>query len=454
MLMIQKGWPAKVGEGVRAGTGIVALAALGLCVSAAPGAAQTQQPDLRAEQERLFEAMFEDPDNLELMFGHALVSVELGDYEAAISTLERMLIFNPALSRAKVELGAAYFRLGAYENARYYFEDVLETSDPPPEVVGRVNRFLDEIQRRTAKSGFAGAASVGLTFSTNANLGPSDPDVLLGGGPAVLQDEFLSDDDIGVRAALNGTHYYDLDQPDGDVWRTDVSAITIHYLEESRGDIDSLAFRTGPRLSLDDRSFGPKIRPFVEGDALRANNEMLYATIGAGVTVTDTVSDELNVSATLRSGWREYFNGRDGFDGSTHRANAAATYALSKDATLFGGVFVEGDLAADDQNTNIEFGARIGGAFNYDSGFEFTDRLWTVTTYAQGALRYFEEPNPAVDPNRKRNDRDFRVGASHTFHLNEGLFVQADADYLVRDSNLPNFDLNTLGLTLSIGQTF
>ena len=119
-----------------------------------------------------------------------------------------------------------------------------------------------------------------------------------------------------------------------------------------------------------------------------------------------------------------------------------------------GQVFVETDQADDDINSNFELGARISAVMNYESGFEMSDRLWSISGYVQGAYRDFEDANPSIDPNRARRDYDLRLGVSHVFHFTGGWFAQADADYLVRDSNLPNFDLDTLGVTVSVGQSF
>ena len=434
---------------------LAVLAAPMLTLGAGPGNAQsTETGDLRAQQEALFQAMLQAPDDLEIMFDHALVSIELLDYEAAISTLERMLIFNPGLNRAKVELGAAYFKLGAYENARYYFEDALASGDAPAEVVGRVNRFLDEIQKRTAKTGFFGVATVGVTYSSNANLGPNDSEILLDNQVAQLADEFIASEDIGVRTAVYGSHFYDLDQPDGDLWQTDATFYSVHYLDETAGDIDTIQLRTGPRLSLDNQNFGPKLRPFLELDGLRAKNETLYATIGGGVEYTDTLNEQVNIFASYQAGWREYFQGRDGFDGSTHKLLIGARYAVSKNLGVIGSVYAETDQTRDRSNTNYEIGARVSSSYNYDSGLNFTDRLWSVSGYLQVAYREYDEPVEEVTDAFNRRDYDFRAGVSHIFHLREGWFAQADADFLLRDSNLPNFDIDNIGVTLSIGRSF
>lgn len=440
--------------------GLTLSAAL-LAGAAAEGAAaqRADQPpagtqgELRARQEALFAAMLQTPDDLDLMFDHALVSIALRDYEAAITTLERMLIFNPALGRAKVELGAAYFRLGAYENARYYFDDVLKNDAPPPEVERRVNSFLAEIDARSQTSGLSGVATLGLAYSSNANLGTPDSDIVLGGVGGIIDDAFVESDDIGARGTLRARHFVDLGQPDGDVWLTDVSIFTLHYLDETRGDIDSLILRTGPRLSLDERAFGPKLRPFIEGELLASDNDFLYGGIGAGVEYSDTLSETVNVFGAASTRWREY-DDRNDFDGFTHRVVLGAAYTPVSALTVTGSVYGEADFAEADFNSNLELGARLGALYRYDSGFDFTDRLWTASAYIGGAVRQFEDPDPAVDPSRERSDTDLRAGASHVFHIADGWFVQADADVLLRDSNLPNFDIDNLGVALSVGRSF
>ena len=65
--------------------------------------------------------MFADPTNLDLTFQFASIATQLGNFESAISALERMLLLNPNLPRVKLEVGVLYFRLGAYPIARSYF---------------------------------------------------------------------------------------------------------------------------------------------------------------------------------------------------------------------------------------------------------------------------------------------------------------------------------------------
>jgi hypothetical protein len=76
--------------------GIIALAV----ILAAPAAraqpiSDADRARLEAQKAALFQQMLRNPANRDVTFSYADVSARLGDYEAAVSALERMLLFNP-----------------------------------------------------------------------------------------------------------------------------------------------------------------------------------------------------------------------------------------------------------------------------------------------------------------------------------------------------------------------
>jgi tetratricopeptide (TPR) repeat protein len=91
--------------------------------------------------------MLERPGDFDLMFAFAQEATARGDYGAAISTYERMLLFAPDLPRIRLELGALYFRMGALEIARDYLAEVDATPDLPPGVRMQVADMLAAIER-------------------------------------------------------------------------------------------------------------------------------------------------------------------------------------------------------------------------------------------------------------------------------------------------------------------
>src|SRR5690242_5649191 len=173
---------------------LILMGALSIDVSRAENAdipAAADEAQLRAEYDRMFQEMLKQPANLDLMFEFAAVATRLGNYEAAISTLERMLLFNRDLPRVKLELGALYFRIGSYPIARSYLEDAISGPNVPTAVKQRVQAYLDQIDKRTARSHLTGSVTTGLRYQTNVNAGPSSAQVLAGGINATLDNNFL-----------------------------------------------------------------------------------------------------------------------------------------------------------------------------------------------------------------------------------------------------------------------
>jgi hypothetical protein len=119
----------------------IAIAVAGLAMSgAAPAIAgdttvQVQRlgpPDVETRRKSLLKQMLARPNDLDLAFEYATLSSQVGDYEAAASTLERMLIYAPNTPRLQLELGILYYKLGSFEVARAYFAQALANPSVPP----------------------------------------------------------------------------------------------------------------------------------------------------------------------------------------------------------------------------------------------------------------------------------------------------------------------------------
>ncbi len=91
--------------------GIAVFLLLGTEYAVAQAAPSGSEADLRVEADLLFKRMLVRPNDLEATFRYSEIETKLGDYEAAIGALERMLFYNPNLPRVKFELGLLYFRL-------------------------------------------------------------------------------------------------------------------------------------------------------------------------------------------------------------------------------------------------------------------------------------------------------------------------------------------------------
>jgi len=97
--------------------------ALSLAASALPAAAQDADAQ-RAEFLSLYQQILRNPANVELTLRYARLGAQIGDYEASVSALERLLMYNPNLPTAQLELGLLYARLKSYAMARAYLDQV------------------------------------------------------------------------------------------------------------------------------------------------------------------------------------------------------------------------------------------------------------------------------------------------------------------------------------------
>ena len=434
---------------------VAAICSAHLICAAAPAASQEDAGSLLARQEALFEALEEDPTNLELMFDYAAVALRREDYEAAIAVLERMLFYNPDLPRVKLELAVAYYRLGAYDVARFHFEDVL--ADEPPEAVAeRIAPFLDEIGRRTAISRFDGSVTAGLLYSSNATLGPLDRQLRFEGGPLFAADEAAPD--FGARLTAAIEHSYDLRTARDDAWITTATYTGLRYREETSGDLDAAFVTTGPRLALDAEAFGLKARPYLEGGVVRSGGDPLYALGGIGVEAIETLDERLTVYGGGALQWREFVDDSSAFDGLYAALSSGFGYALPGGAVLrFGGV-LRTDRAAEGYASNVEGGLLasistrlptgetvLGAALSGDPG---------ALVFAQASHRSFDEPDDVVDPDTTRRDLDLRMGARLTAPIHERVALVADVSHFERRSSIENYALRNFEVGLSVRVTY
>ena len=423
----------------------------------------SEETALRAVQREQFAAMFEEPDDVDLMFQYAVTSIRLQDYEAAITTLERILIYNPNLPRVKVELGASYFRIGSYPVAKFYFEEVLSDDTADPEMKERVQKFLDEINKRTRKSYVTGQVGFDTVFTTNANFGPEDRNILFLNVPVVLAGpDVTSQTDAGLALVGRVSHIYDLSTATGDVWRSDLAASFTRFADTSGGATDIAVFRTGPRLSLDDDRYGPKIRPYVEVSHVRFAKDPLQTTIGGGFELTNTLNQSMSLFSDLRIAWRDShidtalvdLNGDIiDQDGLSIRANAGVNYFHDKNISLRGFVLAEYTGAESNQEQSYEFGFGGLGTYRYDSGIPMASRDWLITAGARAIYRRFDEES-IFQPTKEREDLDLRLHVGHTAYIQNDLSVTARAEYFVRESNVRNFDLESFTAKLGLRYSF
>jgi hypothetical protein len=441
-------------------TAATILAALSIAL-ASPSAARAQAPtpvaslsesQLRAEWDVLFKRTLVEPQNFDIAFRYAEISTRLGDYEAAIGALERMLFYTRSLPRVELELGLLYFRLGSYEMARSHFESAANNSTTPPDVRARVDAFLREIEKRLSPSQYAFYAQVGLRYQSNANAGPNSAVVRALGFDATLGGAFQRQSDWNAFGVISARHVHDFETQRGDTWETNLTSYYARQFKFSRLNLGLAELDTGPRLGLGTLT-NVSVRPYGLVNGITLGDRTFQTAVGGGVT--------LRYQAT----WGTIEPGFEIRERSYRNSDLYTTAADQTGRQSIGYVMASGFFEAvpglrwqTKVSTTRSTGRMsylsyrqvgIEGALPYE--FDAMGRRWTFAP----SLGYFEtrydQPNFLVDPTIKRFDREYRIGALVDVNVYQNIGFAAQVQYIRTLSSLPNY--RTQNWVVSLGPT-
>lgn len=439
--------------------GIASVALVLFCAALSP--ATVAQPTVPApseaasdpELDQLFERMLRAPTNLDLMFQYAQRAVEVGNYDAAIATLSRMLLFNPNLPRVRLELGALYFQLGSYEAARTYLSQALTSPDMPLEVRERATAYLDEIDRRTARSILTGSVTAGARWQQNANSGPSSAQVRALGQDATLSNEFLRQSDWNAFGLASVQHIYNPKLISEDVLE---STATLYDTRQNRLKTLNVALMevtTGPRFALGNSGPGKAtLRPYVLANVVGLGDVRYYHTFGGGAGLTQEFGDRVLGEALLELR-DKHFNNSEARPFATDQSGLeisgffSARVRTSENTLTSAGFGLSADNAQEVFRANNQFIGSASFTYLFDPGFWSVSQPWSINLSAARLATNYDGSDPDVDPDVTREDREWRFGALTTVPVTGTLALLAQAQRFIVNSNIPNFEYNNWALT-------
>jgi hypothetical protein len=422
--------------------------------SAAASAAAASNPEYQA----LFKRMYVNPQDMDATFKFAEMAARLGDYEAAIGALERVLFYNPDLARVKVELGQLYLRIGGTEVARSYFEQAIATPGAPPEVQAAAQQLLTSGSTVAgAPSGFSLYVNSGMRYQTNASAGPNSALVRSFGDLTTLNNQFGKAPDWNYFTLANAGYTQDFG---GGV--SGEAYLFGYYAKQvtlSRFDLGIVELQAGPRIAVpsafvSDASF----KVYGIGTASWLAEDPYYSGIGIGVSSRFTVA-ETRFEPSYEYRDRDFKNS-ELYTTSTQQTGVLQVAALNADGKLFGqawfgrvaGGWNRTDSVAFDFNSYDRLAADI--AFPIPYALNWWGREWQfVFTPTVGFnLSNYVRPNPTIDRAITREDREWHVGAALDMQVYESWGIRTYVQYAETTSTLPNFDMTNF--SVAIGPTF
>jgi hypothetical protein len=413
------------------------------------GAARAQDVSV---QDQLFQQMVRNPGNHEVTFAYVKVATERGDYEAAIGALERLLFYNPKLTRVKYELGALYFRLGSYEMAKRYFKEALASPDIDAITKERVETYLPDTEKQLQPSRFSGFAQTGIRSQSNASFAPGGGVLRLGGQDLALLPMAQRQSDINWFGLVGLSHDYDLQNQRGDILETRA----VGYLtEQSRLkdlNVGSVDVSFGPRLALAPELLpGVTIKPFVVGGNTWLAGATYLSTVGAGVSLRVPVNDRFTFGPEFE--WRRAdFRTGDivpvsGFDtGDWFTSSLSASWTIAQQIKLDArGLYRRGDSAFVFQSFD-QWAIEAALTLEFAPPFVWMSRNWSIAPFARWIDTRFDAPNPFIDPLTARSDGQWSVGALFNAPVTKTFGVSAAVQYDKTNSSLPNYRLENFSV--------
>jgi hypothetical protein len=433
---------------------VLALAAAAWLGIAAPGAMADDASDtasLQAKKEALFQQMLHDPANLDVTFAYADVSAKLGDNEAAVAALERMLLFNPNLPRVDLELGVLYFRMGSFEAAQTYF-DKAKSFNPPPEVASRVDEYLAKIHSAEQTSQFSGFFFTGAQYQTDANVAPGSPLIHSPIGDVLLSNQFVKHDDANFFATGAVLYSYDLGDQNRDAIEVGGIGFANHYLEFNRLDLDLGEVTAGPRFRFPNVPYvdGFSVKPYAIVNEVGLGEQQYFWTYGAGIETTGTFFGDIATKLSWELREKNFSNAPDrplsrGLTGNDNIVTLAATKPVTDNSAAS----LEFDYL--DQSTrltyysNMTYSIAAGYKIRYDDPTGWLKLPWETAVFGSRSWAIYQSPDPCCNTSgssiifspSSRDDRHWRFGVTQSFQVAQNIAVILQIQRDIVSSNLP-----------------
>ena len=435
--------------------------ALSLAAVALPAAAE--DADSRAEFLSLYQQLLKNPTNVELTLRYARLGAQLGDYEASVSALERLLIYNPNLPTAQLELALLYARLKSYAMAKAYLEQVSAAPEASPELRARAQDALAKVDRLNSPHQFAGMVELGVQYQSDANQAPgaavpAPPGFTLPSIPLRKR----SDADLFLNAA--GIYRYDLGNAESDTLEATGTLYESAFFRDSHLDLGIAELTLGPRFTLDRIGIEhASVRPYLMGTYVTLNNNSLLAGGGGGIELAKTFSWRMLTRLFYEHEERGYFNQSidplaTQLDGHVDVVRLTASQELGEASTLdllLRYVHEQTRFSFDTNNQyriQATYSVRYGGIL--DPGFPGVPRPWETSLAVGHDWTPYDAANPAISPLVKRSDRSWSFGASEFLHVTKWLAAGIGVERQITSSNLSNFSFNNTTATFSVKASF
>jgi hypothetical protein len=437
--------------------------------AAAQAAAGEDAADLQAQKDALFQRMLRDPANLDVTFAYADVSARLGDYEAAVAALERMLLFNPNLPRVQLELGVLYYRMGSYGVARDYF-DKAAAANPPADVRARLDQYLGEIEKGESRHHLSGYAFSGVQYQTNANVAGSSV-ILSPIGPVLLGNQFTKQASGSIFGSGSTLYSYDLQTQSRDSLDVTAASYLNHYFNSlvNRLDLALLEVTAGPRFNFPNGGLTgnqqASFRPYGIFDEVGLGWNQYFVGGGFGLEYDQIVWNDLALRSIFEFRQKGFTNAPTRpLSTDLNGSDKLVTLQASKPITANSVLNLEFDYL--DQSTRAAFYTNttyaVSGSYRirYDDPLGISQYPWESSAFVGRLWSNYAAPDPCCVTTStpqtvafpsgfsSQSTQRWRFGVTQTWQVLSNIAIVLQVERDIISSNLPLYDYNNTSVLI------
>jgi hypothetical protein len=406
----------------------------------------------------LFRELLKDPTNVELNFRYGEAAVKLGNYEGAISALERLLLYNPNFPGVKLQLAELYARLGSYTAARAYLDQAESAPDVTSEARARVKALRAQLERATSPSQFAVNLVTGLRHQSNVSAEPAGSDIIAGGIPLTLSSVILHKPGWDAFLGGNLAHTYDF----GGV--TLQSNALVYYSKQFRFSlVDSAALEvnSGPRFDIGGSGAGKVValRPYVlASEVLLGNNQFVWS-VGAGLSADRQITERIGAAGFYEFRSERFANvaavpTATDMDAGVHAIGANLSYQVLENANFGLQASYAITHARQSFASNDAFVLRANYAHSFQLPSEFGVGPLIISPVLYRIYSWSAAANPAVDPTVIPVTQEWRFGVTGELGLTNNLSATAHVIREVIGSNLAADKSNDTQVIIGLRVTY
>ncbi len=424
--------------------------------ASAPGAASGEdRAALQRQFEDLFQQVLRDPSNLELTLRYATVATKMGDFEAAVTALERVLFFNPSLPEVRLELGVLYYRLGSYAVARNYLTEARDAPTLSPERKALAEQYLAAVAKVDSRHRLSGQVFAGFQHQTNANLGPSSA-VRVFGFDATLDRQFTKQEDQNLFASASAIYSYDLQDQDRNSIEVTAQAYASRYTRQHNFDLGFLEATVGPRSSLATLGLtGFSIRPYVLANYVYLGRDPFFHTYGVGLEASKELRPDLFLKGIYERREKNFENAPNrmtsrlltGHDDTFTLSLAAAPF---RNHVLTVSGSITGQSTRVSSYSNLAYGAAVSYQITYAPpiNLKLGPAPWQTAFILGRTWTNYDGPDPIVDPSATRFDRRWHFGVAQSVAITDDVSINVLLFRDIVSSTLPNYAFNNTSVLI------